>query len=111
MRTVDIVIGAVLQAGFEGAEAALVYRAVGDFALAWSGGEAGFLALDERSQAYDRAAWTHAYLAVTRRNTPISGRSGANCPMWTTTPSSRPSWRWSWASQAPRPCRCHPPAR
>jgi AcrR family transcriptional regulator len=64
MKTVDIIIGAVLAAGFEGAEAALVYRAVGDFTLAWAGGEADFLALDERAQRSDRAAWTRAYLAV-----------------------------------------------
>jgi AcrR family transcriptional regulator len=64
MKTVDIVIGAVLAAGFEGAEAALVYRALGDFALAWAGCEADFLALDERAQRSDRAAWTRAYVAV-----------------------------------------------
>jgi TetR/AcrR family transcriptional regulator, tetracycline repressor protein len=39
MRIVNI-IGAVLQAGFEGAEAATVYRAMGDFALCWAGCEA-----------------------------------------------------------------------
>jgi AcrR family transcriptional regulator len=64
MKTVDIIIGAVLAAGFEGAEAALVYRALGDFMLAWAGGEADFLALDERAQRSDRAAWTRAYLAA-----------------------------------------------
>jgi len=64
MRIVDITLGAVLAAGFEGAEAVLVYRALGDFALAWAGCEADFLALDGRSQAADRAAWTRAYLGV-----------------------------------------------
>lgn len=66
MRIVDVLIGAVLDAGFERAQAALVYRALGDFALAWSGGEAAFLALDGRAQASDRAAWTRAYLGVDR---------------------------------------------
>ena len=66
MRIVNVLIGAVLQAGFEGPQAALVYRAIGDFALAWAGGEAAFLALDERWQRTDRAAWTRAYLAVDR---------------------------------------------
>jgi AcrR family transcriptional regulator len=70
MRMVDILIGAVLEAGFEGAEAARVYRAVGDFALAWAGLDAAFLALDERAQATDRAAWTRAYLAVDRAEFP-----------------------------------------
>ncbi len=66
MRIVDVLIGAVLDAGFEGSEAALIYRALGDFALAWAGGEADFLALDERSQQADRGAWTRAYLLVGR---------------------------------------------
>lgn len=66
MHAVDIVIGAVLAAGFAGAEAALVYRAVGDFGLYWAGCEASFLALDEQLQKNDRGAWTRAYLAVDR---------------------------------------------
>jgi AcrR family transcriptional regulator len=64
MRLVDVLIGAVLDAGFEGSEAALVYRALGDFMLSWAGGEAGFLSLDERSQETDRTAWTRAYFGV-----------------------------------------------
>ncbi|HUJ05447.1 MAG TPA: TetR/AcrR family transcriptional regulator [Streptosporangiaceae bacterium] len=70
MRIVDILIGAVLQAGFEGAKAALVYRAIGDFALAWAGGEAALGALDPALQQSDRAAWTRAYLAVDRTGYP-----------------------------------------
>jgi AcrR family transcriptional regulator len=66
MRTVNILIGAVFQAGFEGAQAALVYRAIGDFSLAAAGGEAAFLALDPDLQQADQAAWTRAYLAVDR---------------------------------------------
>ncbi|MGH3410408.1 MAG: hypothetical protein ACRDRJ_49125 [Streptosporangiaceae bacterium] len=37
MRTVDVLIGAVLAADFEGAEAAVMYRAIGDFSLSWAG--------------------------------------------------------------------------
>ena len=70
IRTVDIVIGAMFSAGFEGAEAALMYRAVGDFALSWAGFEASFRALDERLQQNDRAAWTRAYLGVSRAEHP-----------------------------------------
>jgi AcrR family transcriptional regulator len=70
MRVVNILIGAILEAGFEQAEAVRIYRALGDFALNWSGGEAAFLALDERLQATDRAAWTSAYLAVDRAEYP-----------------------------------------
>jgi TetR/AcrR family transcriptional regulator, tetracycline repressor protein len=70
IRTVDIVIGAMLSAGFEGAEAALMYRAVGDFALSWAGFEASFRALDERLQQNDSAAWKRAYLTVSRAEHP-----------------------------------------
>ena len=70
MRIVNILIGAVLQAGFTGAQAAVTYRAIGDFALAAAGGEAAFLALDASLQQADRAAWTRAYLAVDRAEYP-----------------------------------------
>ena len=70
IRTVDIIVGAMLRAGFEGAEAALMYRAVADFALSWAGFEASFRALDERVQQNDRAAWTRAYLAADRAEHP-----------------------------------------
>ncbi|HUZ56654.1 MAG TPA: TetR/AcrR family transcriptional regulator [Streptosporangiaceae bacterium] len=70
MRVVNVLIGAVLQAGFEGAAAARVYRALGDFALAWAGGEAAFLALDPGLQQADRAAWARAYLAVDQAEYP-----------------------------------------
>jgi AcrR family transcriptional regulator len=70
MHIVNIIIGAVLQAGFEGAEAATVYRAIGDFALYWAGCEAAFLALDERLQKADIGAWTSAYLAADRAHYP-----------------------------------------
>ena len=66
MRAVNMIIGALHQAGFAGQEAAVVYRAFGDFALFWSGGEASFLALDEAAQRKDREAWTRAYLVADR---------------------------------------------
>jgi hypothetical protein len=47
-----------------------MYRAVGDFSLAWAGFEASFLALDKRLQQNDRAAWTQAYLSVDREEHP-----------------------------------------
>jgi TetR/AcrR family tetracycline transcriptional repressor len=66
MRAVDIIIGCVLRAGFEGAQAAVVFRAIGDFSLFWSGGEASLLALDDRLQKNDRDAWTSTYLNADR---------------------------------------------
>jgi AcrR family transcriptional regulator len=79
MRIVNILLGAVFEAGFEGAAAVRIYRALGDFALAWAGGEAGFLALDERAQATDQAAWT-AYLAVDRTEFPYIWRVRRELP-------------------------------
>jgi AcrR family transcriptional regulator len=66
MRVVDMILGALHTAGFTGKEAATAYRAFGDFCLLWSGGEASFLALDERAQRTDRDAWTRAYLVADR---------------------------------------------
>jgi hypothetical protein len=70
MRTVDTLIGALLQAGFEGATAARLYRAIGDFSLSWAAWEATFLALGSRAQDNDRAAWARAYRSAGRAGHP-----------------------------------------
>ena len=66
MRAVDLIIRALHQAGFTGSRAAVAYRAFGDFTLFWCGGEASFLALDDKAQQADRSAWTRAYLVADR---------------------------------------------
>jgi AcrR family transcriptional regulator len=110
MKTVDIIIGAVLAAGFEGAEAALVYRALGDFALAWAGCDADFLALDERTQRSDRAAWTRAYLAVEAAEYPHIWQVRLELPhvdddaIFETLLSLVIT---GLIDRAPRPCACH----
>jgi AcrR family transcriptional regulator len=109
MRAVDIVIGAVLAAGFEGAEAATVYRAVGDFALSWAGCEASFLAMDERLQKVDRDAWTGAYLVVDRADYPSIWQIRTELPevrdhdIFETILSLVMA---GLVRRAPRPCRC-----
>ena len=70
MRAVNALIGAVLQAGYQGAEAARVYRALGDFSLSWAGGEAHLLALEPELQQADRSAWRGAYLSADRATYP-----------------------------------------
>ncbi|MHB1431852.1 MAG: TetR/AcrR family transcriptional regulator [Streptosporangiaceae bacterium] len=70
MRTVNALIGAVLQAGYEGAAAARMYRALGDFSLSWAGGEAHLLALEPELQQADRSAWRGAYLSADRATYP-----------------------------------------
>lgn len=64
MHAVDVIIGAMLRAGFESAEAAVVYRAFADFVLSFAGGEASFRSLDPEIQDADRMAWAGAYLTV-----------------------------------------------
>src|SRR5215467_1920305 len=70
MRIADALIGAILDAGFEGRTAARVYRAIADFALAGAGGEAAFHALESRLQEKDHTAWRLAYQAVDRAEHP-----------------------------------------
>ena len=116
MRVVDILIEAILEAGFEQAEAVRIYRALGDFALSWSGGEATFLALDERLQATDQAAWTSAYLAVDRAEYPHIWQVRTELPdvedndIFDTILSLIIT---GLIRQAPRPCGCgaHPAGR
>ncbi len=115
IRTVDIIIGAMLSAGFEGAEAALMYRAVGDFALSWAGFEASFLALDERLQQNDRTAWTRAYLAVSRAEHPNIWQIRTDLPEVDDDDISATIlslFMDGLIQRAPRPCGCakHQPA-
>lgn len=109
MRAIDIVIGAVLDAGFTGAVAARIYRAVGDFTLFWSGSEATFLSLDIDVQRYDRAAWSQAYLGVERAKFPNTWRIRRALPeidddeIFETLLSLLMD---GLMAQAPKPCRC-----
>jgi TetR/AcrR family transcriptional regulator, tetracycline repressor protein len=114
MRTVDVIIGAILTAGFEGSAAAVMYRAIGDFALAWAGSEAAFLALDSRAQANDRAAWTRAYLSVDRQQHPNIWQVRSELPEVGDEDIFETILSVVMAGlrlQAPRPCSCHAPAR
>ncbi len=109
MRAVDMIIGALHQVGFTGKEAALVYRAFGDFALYWSGAEGSFLALDEQAQQKDRDAWTRAYLVADRAAFPDIWRVREELPavqddeIFETILSLVLG---GIAARAPRPCAC-----
>ena len=115
IRTVNILIGAVLEAGFEGAEAARVYRALGEFALAGAALEAAYLALNEQQLATDEAAWTSAYLAVDRAGYPHIWQIRAELPGVTDDQIYETIMSLvigGLLQRAPRPCRCgrHMPA-
>jgi AcrR family transcriptional regulator len=109
MRAVDIILGALHQAGFTGREAALVYRAFGDFALFWSGGEGSFLALDEKAQQKDRDAWTRAYLVADRAEFPDIWRVREELPVIKDDEIFETILSLvlgGIAARAPRPCAC-----
>jgi AcrR family transcriptional regulator len=109
MRIVDIIVGAVLAAGFDGAQAATVYRAMADFALSWAGREAAFLALHERLQRTDRSAWTSAYPAVDRADYPHIWRVRMQLPEVDDDEIFETILSFvigGLAQRAPQPCRC-----
>jgi AcrR family transcriptional regulator len=113
IAAVNVILGAVHAAGFEGAQAALMYRTVGDFALAFAGFEAAFLSLDAKAQQNDRAAWTQAYLSVDRAQFPAIWR------VRTLLPEVKDDDIFEnllglvmtgLLQSAPQPCDCHPRA-
>jgi AcrR family transcriptional regulator len=109
MRAVNMIIGALHQAGFTGKEAALTYRAFGDFALFWSGGEGAFLALDEQAQQKDRDAWTRAYLVADRAVYPEIWRIREELPVIEDDDIFETILSLvldGIAARAPRPCAC-----
>jgi AcrR family transcriptional regulator len=112
VRAVNIIIEAILKAGFEGPQAALMYRAVGDFSLYWAGSEAAFLALDTRLQQRDRAAWAQVYLSVSRDQYPGIWQVRTLLPEVQDDDIFEAILATMLAGlrqQAPRPCRSHPP--
>lgn len=114
IRAVNIIIDAVLQAGFEGPQAALMYRAVGDFSLFWAGSEAAFLALNKHQQQRDRAAWTQVYLSVSRDQYPSIWQVRTLLPEVQDDDIFEAILATVMAGlrqQAPRLCDCHAPAR
>jgi AcrR family transcriptional regulator len=110
IAAVNVILGAVHAAGFEGAQAALMYRTVGDFALAFAGFEAAFLALDAKAQQSDRAAWTQAYLSVDRAEFPAIWQVRTLLPEVNDDDIFENLLGLVMAGllqSAPKPCRCH----
>ncbi|MEU1569325.1 TetR/AcrR family transcriptional regulator [Streptomyces mirabilis] len=66
----DIVIGALLEAGFEGREAASYYRTLVDTALALSIFEASVTMLDEQAREGDHLAWQREFLTASPQKYP-----------------------------------------
>jgi len=111
MRAVNIIIDCVLRAGFEGRRAAEVYRAIGDFGLYWSGGEASFMALDPDTQKRDQSAWTTAYLSADRVRYPAIHQIRDQLADVEADPdvifeTALSIFMSGLRAQAPRPCEC-----
>jgi len=66
----DVVIGALLEAGLQGPEAASYYRVLADTALAAGAFEASFNVLDKAAQDGDRLAWRREYLTASPQRYP-----------------------------------------
>ena len=114
MRAVNALIGAVLQAGYEGAAAARIYRALGDFSLSWAGGEAHLLALEPELQQADRSAWRGAYLSADRATYSNIWQVRDNLPEVTEDAIFETILSLvieGVVRQAPRPCNCPRHAR
>ena len=60
-RIIDLVLGELRAAGFEGAQAVQLYRSFGDFVLAFSAVDADYLARPEAERAADTRRWQDAY--------------------------------------------------
>lgn len=63
-RGADIVIGALLEAGLQGRQAASCYRSLVEVALSYSALEASVLALDPDAFEAEQQAWSREYLAL-----------------------------------------------
>ncbi|MGA6159092.1 TetR/AcrR family transcriptional regulator [Stenotrophomonas sp. NPDC087984] len=75
-RVVELILGAVMEAGLEGAEAAVHYRMVADSLLAYVGQQAAYLLFAPEVRAADESAWTREYRLVDPRAFPnITGLS------------------------------------
>lgn len=69
-RVVELILGAVMEAGLQGAEAAVHYRMVGDSILAFVGQRAAYLLFDADIRAADESSWDREYRLVDARGFP-----------------------------------------
>ncbi|MEZ0090954.1 TetR/AcrR family transcriptional regulator [Streptacidiphilus sp. EB129] len=63
-RVVELILGAVIEAGLDGADAAVHYRMVGDSLLAYVGQRAAYLLFDPDVRAGDESSWSREYQRV-----------------------------------------------
>ncbi|MFF5204647.1 TetR/AcrR family transcriptional regulator [Streptosporangium sp. NPDC000396] len=76
-RIVELILGAVTEAGLDGAEAAVHYRMVGDSLLAYVGQRAAYLLFDPDVRAGDESSWSREYRLVDAQGFPNITRLSA----------------------------------
>jgi AcrR family transcriptional regulator len=69
-RVIDLILGELRAAGFEGEQAVRLYRSLGDFILAFSAVDADYLARSADAREADARRWQDAYSAVDPRTLP-----------------------------------------
>ncbi|MEU8135605.1 TetR/AcrR family transcriptional regulator [Streptodolium elevatio] len=80
MAAVEIILGALADAGFPPEEAVRYYRVLVDFILSWSGLEAAFLTLDQEAQSGDDGAWSREYAGAPADRYPRIAAASAYLP-------------------------------
>ncbi|KQV09809.1 MULTISPECIES: TetR/AcrR family transcriptional regulator [unclassified Kitasatospora] len=75
-RVVELILGAVREAGLDGVEAAVHYRMVGDSLLAYVGQRAAYLLFDPEVRAGDESSWSREYRLVDAEGFPNIARLG-----------------------------------
>jgi len=75
-RVVELILGAVMEAGLDGVEAAVHYRMVGDSLLAYVGQRAAYLLFDPEVRAGDESSWSREYRLVDAQGFPNITRLG-----------------------------------
>ncbi len=109
MRVADAIHAAIQAAGFEGHDAALLYRVFADFALFWAGSVASLLALDPAARAGDESSWAREYLAVDSAKYPHTWRVREELAQVggdEVFESALDLLLFGLAAQAPLPCGC-----
>ncbi len=81
MRIVEIILAALEEAGFDGEEAARLYRVLDDLNLAFGSLDAGFRILDEEQQAKDEGAWSKEYAVLDPTRFPHITRANPYLPL------------------------------
>ena len=75
-RVVELILGAVTEAGLEGLDAAVHYRMVGDSLLAYVGQRAALMLFDPEVRSGDELSWTREYRLVDSEGFPNITRLG-----------------------------------